>query len=69
MRRIGFDVSCLNCMIGNKEKLQNLSKYKESHVVATTNNLKLSITYINSMVVYSQYNATNISFRNSDNYI
>ena len=38
-------------MTGDKEKPQNLSKYKGSRVVMTTNNLKMSIAHIGYTVV------------------
>ena len=41
-------------MTGDKEKPQNLSKYKGSRVVMTTNNLKMSIAHIGNTVVLPQ---------------
>ena len=38
-------------MTGDKEKLQNLSEYKESRVVVTTNKSKMSIAHISNTVV------------------
>ncbi|KAF2320518.1 hypothetical protein GH714_027917 [Hevea brasiliensis] len=41
---------CSNHMTGDKEKLQDLSEYKESRVVVTVNNSKLPIAHIDVKV-------------------
>ena len=45
------DSGCSNHMKGNKEKLQNLTKYKGSREVVTADDTKLLITYIGKAVV------------------
>ncbi|KAF2323042.1 hypothetical protein GH714_032948 [Hevea brasiliensis] len=41
-----IDSGCSNHMTGDKEKLQDLSEYKGSRVVVTTNNSKLPIAHV-----------------------
>ena len=45
------DSGCSNHMSGDKRKLQNLTKYKGSREVVTTDDTKLSITHIGKAVV------------------
>ena len=56
------DSGCSNYMTGDKDKLQNLSKYKESRVVMTANNSKLSIAHIDNTVVFLRWNANETVF-------
>ncbi|KAG8364897.1 hypothetical protein BUALT_Bualt18G0046300 [Buddleja alternifolia] len=58
------DSGCSNHMTGDKEKLQNLSEYKGSRVVVTTNNSKLPIAHIGNTVVSPQYSANEVSLQN-----
>ncbi|KAF2283864.1 hypothetical protein GH714_016626 [Hevea brasiliensis] len=58
------DLGCSNHMTGDREKLQNLSEYKGSHVVVIANNSKLLIAHIDNMMVCSQYNATELPLQN-----
>ncbi|KAF2296638.1 hypothetical protein GH714_000798 [Hevea brasiliensis] len=52
-----IDSSYSNHMIGDKEKLQDLSEYKGSRVVVTANNSKLPIAHVHKTVVSPQYSA------------
>ncbi|KAM2943530.1 hypothetical protein COP2_026700 [Malus domestica] len=45
------DSGCSNHMTGDKQKLQNLSEYKGSRVVVTTDNSRLSIAHIGKTIV------------------
>ncbi|KAL1098731.1 hypothetical protein V6Z11_D05G118100 [Gossypium hirsutum] len=54
------DSRCSNHMTGDKEKLQNLSKYKGSWVVVAANNSKLSIAYVGNTVVFPQHSDTEV---------
>jgi len=58
------DSGCSNHMTGDKEKLQNLSEYKGSRVVVTTNNSKLPIAHIGNMVVSPQHGDTEVPLQN-----
>ena len=42
---------CLNHLTSNKEKLQNMTKYKGNQVLVTTNNSRLPITHVGKMVI------------------
>ncbi|GAV77537.1 hypothetical protein CFOL_v3_21008 [Cephalotus follicularis] len=55
---------CSNHMVGDKKKLQDLSEYKGSRVVVTTNNSKLLIAHIGNTVVSPQYSANDVSLQN-----
>ena len=47
-------------MIGDRQKLQNLSKYKGNHVVVTTDNSRLPITHIGKTIITPQYNLNQV---------
>jgi len=51
-------------MTGDKEKLQNLSKYKGSRVVMTANNSKLPIAHIGITVVCPQHGDIEVPLQN-----
>ncbi|GMI95080.1 hypothetical protein HRI_003177300 [Hibiscus trionum] len=59
-----IDSGCSNHMIGDKEKLQNLSEYKGSRVVVTTNNSKLTIAHVGNIVVSPQNNDIEMPLQN-----
>ncbi|KAJ4978478.1 hypothetical protein NE237_009258 [Protea cynaroides] len=58
------DSGCSNHMTGDKEKLQNLSKYKGSRVVVTANNSNLPIAHIANTVVPPQHSTNEASLQN-----
>ncbi|KAK6929040.1 hypothetical protein RJ641_005245 [Dillenia turbinata] len=58
-----IDSDCSNHMTGNKEMLQNLSKYKGRRMVVTANNSKLPIAHIGNTVVSSQNNTSDVSLQ------
>lgn len=45
---------CLNNMIGDREKLQDMIKYKGGRMVVTTNNSWLSIAHIGNIILTSR---------------
>ena len=51
-------------MTDNKEKLQNLTMYKESREVVTTDDTKLSITHIGKVVVSPNSNVDMMLLQN-----
>jgi hypothetical protein len=57
------DSSCSNHMTGDKEKLQNLTEYKEKRVVVTTNNSKLSIAHVSNTMVSNHYSDNEVSLQ------
>ncbi|KAL4292111.1 hypothetical protein GQ457_14G000650 [Hibiscus cannabinus] len=59
-----IDSGCSNHMTGDKEKLQNMSEYKGSCVVVTTNNSKLPIAHVGNTVVSPQNNDTEMPLQN-----
>lgn len=59
-----IDSGCSNHMIGDKEKLQNVSLYKGNHVVVTADNSKLLIAHIGKTVVSLQCIANQMSLQN-----
>ncbi|PHT69557.1 hypothetical protein T459_24661 [Capsicum annuum] len=58
------DSDCSNHMTGDKDKLQNLSKYKGSRVVVIANNSKLPIAHVGNIVVSSHSNSIEVSLQN-----
>lgn len=54
------DSSCSNHMVGDKDKLSNMFKYKGRRVVVTINNLKLSITYVGQTVIMSRFGSQQV---------
>nr|TKR90285.1 hypothetical protein D5086_0000235100 [Populus alba] len=50
-------------MIGDKEKLQNLTEYKGNCVVVTTNNFKLPIAHVGNTMVSNHYSDNDISLQ------
>jgi hypothetical protein len=51
---------CSNYMTGNKEKLQNMSKYKGKRVVVTTDNTRLPIAHIGETLITPRFNAEQV---------
>ena len=51
------DSGCSNHMTGDKEKLQNMSKYKGKRVVVTADNTRLPIAHIGEMLITPHFNA------------
>ena len=45
------DSRCSNHMTGDKEKLQNMTEYKDGRVVVIANNSRLLITHISKIVI------------------
>uniref|UniRef100_A0A2N9EMD7 Retrovirus-related Pol polyprotein from transposon TNT 1-94-like beta-barrel domain-containing protein n=1 Tax=Fagus sylvatica TaxID=28930 RepID=A0A2N9EMD7_FAGSY len=54
------DSRCSNHMTGDKEKLQNMSKYKGKRVVVTANNTKLPIAHIGETLISPRFNAEQV---------
>ena len=54
------DSRCSNQMTGDKEKLQNMSKYKGKRVVVTANNTRLPITHIGETFITPRFNAEQV---------
>ncbi|KAJ0098856.1 hypothetical protein Patl1_21563 [Pistacia atlantica] len=50
------DSGCSNHMMGDRQKLQNLSEYKGNRVVVIADNLRLPITHIGKTIVTPRYN-------------
>jgi hypothetical protein len=54
------DSGCSNHMTGDKEKLQNMSKYKGKRVVVTADNTRLPIAHIGETLISSPFNAKQV---------
>uniref|UniRef100_A0A2N9J3P0 Uncharacterized protein n=1 Tax=Fagus sylvatica TaxID=28930 RepID=A0A2N9J3P0_FAGSY len=54
------DSGCSNHMTGDKEKLQNMSKYKGKRVVVTTVNTRLPIAHIGETLITPRFNAEQV---------
>uniref|UniRef100_A0A2N9HLQ3 Uncharacterized protein n=1 Tax=Fagus sylvatica TaxID=28930 RepID=A0A2N9HLQ3_FAGSY len=54
------DSGCSNHMTGNKEKLQNMSKYKGKKVVVTADNTRLPIAHIGETLILPRFNAEQV---------
>ena len=54
------DSGCSNHMTGDKEKLQNMSKYKGKRVVVTANNTRLPIAHISETLILPRFNAKQV---------
>ncbi|KAG6504552.1 hypothetical protein ZIOFF_036886 [Zingiber officinale] len=57
------DSGCSNHMTGDKEKLQNLSKYKGARMVVTANNSRLPIAHIGKTIITPRYNSNQVSLQ------
>ncbi|PHU18748.1 hypothetical protein BC332_14443 [Capsicum chinense] len=58
------DSGCSNHMTGDKDKLQNLSKYKRSPVVVIANDSKLPIAHVGNTVVSPHNNSIEVALQN-----
>uniref|UniRef100_A0A2N9I9Z4 Kinesin motor domain-containing protein n=1 Tax=Fagus sylvatica TaxID=28930 RepID=A0A2N9I9Z4_FAGSY len=54
------DSGCSNHMTGDKEKLQNMSKYKGKRVVVTADNTRLPIAHIGETLITPCFNAEQV---------
>ena len=54
------DSGCSNHMTGDKEKLQNMSKYKGKRVVVTADNTRLPIAHIGETLITPRFNAEQV---------
>ncbi|KAM2890706.1 hypothetical protein COP2_009095 [Malus domestica] len=54
------DSGCSNHMMGDKQKLQNLSEYKGGRVVVTADNSRLLIAHISKTIVTPRYNSNHV---------
>ncbi|GAB2279247.1 hypothetical protein Dimus_039338 [Dionaea muscipula] len=57
------DSECSHHMTGDEKKLQDMSKYKEGHVVLTAKNTKLPITHIDKAMVIPRYNSNIVELK------
>ena len=54
------DSGCSNHMTGDKEKLQNMSKYKGKRVVVTVDNTRLPIAHIGETLIMPCFNTKQV---------
>ena len=54
------DSGCSNHMTGDKEKLQNMSKYKGTRVVVTADNTRLPIAQIGETLISPRFNVEKV---------
>uniref|UniRef100_A0A2N9HGS9 GAG-pre-integrase domain-containing protein n=1 Tax=Fagus sylvatica TaxID=28930 RepID=A0A2N9HGS9_FAGSY len=54
------DSGCSNHMTGDKEKLQNMSKYKGKRVVVTVDNTRLPIAHIGETLIIPRFNTKQV---------
>ncbi|KAE8688597.1 hypothetical protein F3Y22_tig00110963pilonHSYRG00163 [Hibiscus syriacus] len=57
------DSGCSNHMMGDKQKLQNLSEYNGGRVVVTADNSRLPITHIGKTIVTPRYNTNQVQLQ------
>lgn len=57
------DSRCSNHMIGDRKKLQNMTKYKGGRVVVTTNNLQLPKAHIGTTILTPRYSLEKVSLQ------